>query len=270
MKTVSLFFAGALLCATAIAAAADAPRLALWITDSIGATNGSKCRFPNAAVSLRLPTTTPTLTEQDVIAWNANQGRWTLAPDRFPVSAAFDKLQDRCFVLAIDDKLAASGVVLASYSARLIDFPAISVINQKDKLDLQLTSTFHGSFMHPIQTEALNAVLGQPANLQVQLKHAAAQGNLPASDPSAGYALSSGQAWIAAVQKMVEHNEIREGMPIADAIKHLGPPTRVSPSADNKGAARYYWYFATPLHVNPLFEIWTEDDIVRGFRTSRG
>lgn len=170
MKTIRLLLAGltlsAAITATAEAAAptvpATPPRLALWITDSIGTTNASQCdltRLP--AVAPSLPTTPPTLTERDVSAWNPQQGRWSLDPARYVGYAAAQKLQDHCFVLAIDGKYVSSGVALSSYSERLTGFTTLSITTWNDALDLQLLSSNHGRYMRLIHVEAIDAVLGQ-------------------------------------------------------------------------------------------------------------
>ncbi len=165
MKIVTL-----LLASLAFSATAEPPaRLMLWITDPIGATSGSRCQLPESTVAApRLPTIQPTLTEGDVIAWNADNGRWTLNPVRFASGDAHAKLHDRCFVLAIDGKLISSGVVLSSHSARLIGFPTISVSNQNNALDLRLTSSNHESHLQLIHIDALDAVFRHSANLEPQ------------------------------------------------------------------------------------------------------
>lgn len=135
------------------------PRLELWITEPIGATNASQCNLQASPATL--PLTQPTLTEQDIIAWDSSKAFWTLNPVRFSRSNAMQQLQDHCFVLTIDGKLLSSGVVLAAYSARLIRFPTISVHHRNKFLDLQLTGGFYGSHSQPILVNELNAVLAK-------------------------------------------------------------------------------------------------------------
>ena len=148
------------------ASAADAPRLMLWVTDSIGASNAAQCKLAELPAP-SLPTKAPTLTEQDVAAWNAHSARWTLNPTRFTGSDAAHTLQDHCFVLAIDGKLVSSGVVLSLYSARLITFPTLSVLSQDKAVTLQLNSGHQGNRSQPIHVDALDAVLAQrPASIQ--------------------------------------------------------------------------------------------------------
>lgn len=146
---------------SAAAMAADAPRLALWITAPIGTTSGTQCDLQNSpATASDLPSTPPTLTEQDVTAWSAHTARWTLNPARFTGRDAGQSLQDHCFVLAIDGKRISSGIVLSSYSARLTGFPTISVYNQNNTLKLQLTSGSYGSASRPIHVDVLDHVFG--------------------------------------------------------------------------------------------------------------
>lgn len=158
MKRLTLFLSS--LAFSATACAADAPRLMLWVTDSISATNGAHCRLAELPAPT-LPALQPSVTEQDVTAWDPLSARWTLNPARFAVAAAAHTLQDHCFVLAIDGKFVSSGVLLSEHSARLIDFPTISVSTQDNVLSLQLNSSHRGGHRRPIHVDALNGVLGQ-------------------------------------------------------------------------------------------------------------
>lgn len=159
----------------ASAAAADTPRLAVWITDSVGTTSGIQCDLEassSSAGALRatpLPTTPPALTERDVIAWNRSNGRWTLDPARFAGIASAQRLQDHCFLLAIDGQLISSGIVLSEYSARLTGFPTLIVVNRDDKLTLELLSSNHGTRIRLLHAEALDAVLREKTVQQKSL-----------------------------------------------------------------------------------------------------
>jgi hypothetical protein len=270
VQTLKLLLAGLALsgaCATTTAFAADGPRLALWITEPIGATSGSQCdlaRIPLPGVPFPLPETPPTLTERDVNAWDSTTARWTLNPARFAASDAGQKLEDHCFVLALDGKPASSGIVLSSHSARLTGLPTITAIRKDNTLVLELLSSYHGSSMRHLHVEALDSVLGQPANLERQLERIGATGTPMANDLQ-----GLGNAWIAAVRSLVERNEIRQGMPVAEVIKRLGAPSRVTATADGQRTTHYLWYFATPLHVNPAFDVYAEDEIVRSHSFGR-
>jgi len=266
MKPLTLVLAGLALCgATAGVAAAPQARLALWVTEPVGATNASQCKLaPAPGMPFSLPATAPSLTERDVSDWHPDTARWFLDPARFAGAAAAQELQDHCFVLAIDGKALSSGVMLSSHSARLTDFPTISVATADSAISLQLFSGYQGRPMQPIHVEALDAVLGQRANLQRQLQRIGADGNPLAHDLQ-----GMGNAWIAAVRKLIERNEIHQGMPLADMIKHLGPPTSVTELKEGKAVTRYVWYFTTPMHVNPLFEAYVEDDTVRAYAFGR-
>lgn len=257
MKTLTLLLAGFAL--SAAASAADPARLALWITDPIGNTSGNQCDLTASPSSVpNFPTTPSTLTEYDISAWDAEKARWTLNPDGFPVSDAA-KLQDRCFVLAIDGKLISSGVVLSSHSPRMTGFPTISVYARNDALDLQLTSSNHGKHMRLIHVERLDAVLGQRANLERQMQRIDANRQL-------GFQQFQ-REWKSAVNHLIETGKIRKDMPIAEVIRHLGPPSMVE-GPENK--RMYRWYFNTPMHVNPLFIVMTEGEIVHTYSlTSR-
>ena len=151
---------------SAAATPAAPARLQLWVTDSLGMGNGDKCAIlgrSGLADAPALPTTRPTVTEKDVVAWKAGNASWTLDPARFAGIEAGLKLQDHCFVLAIDGRMISAGLVLSSHSARLTGFPTLSVSNRGERLELQLASGNHGRYARPIHVELLDAVLGSIA-----------------------------------------------------------------------------------------------------------
>lgn len=155
---MTLFLASLALSATSYAS--DTPRLALWITESLGTGAGDNCKpWITPKESLGLPSTPPTLTERDIVAWDRKSAHWSLDTKRFPEGAA-KKLQDHCFVLAIDGKLISNGLVLSESTERLTAFPTISVYDRNNALYFQLTSGNHGSDTRLIYVDALNAVLG--------------------------------------------------------------------------------------------------------------
>ena len=165
MKTWAALLAG--LALSAAAPAADRVRLELWVTDPIGPSSGAQCHLPASPTTApSLPTSVPTLTEHDVIAWNPEQGRWTLDPSRFSGSEAARKLQDRCFVLAIDGQPVTSGVVLSSHSARLTRIPTLALSTRKGSLELRLTSGLGGSQAPLLHVDALDAVLARRTDAQ--------------------------------------------------------------------------------------------------------
>ena len=145
---------------SAVATAATPARLGLWVTDSIGATSGIQCNVEESLASTQsLLATQPTLTERDVSAWDAASAQWALSIDRFSSLDEMRKLEDRCFVLAIDGKFVTSGVILSSYSARMIRFSTLSVIRKDKALKLQLRSGNHAR-SDLIHVRTLDAVLG--------------------------------------------------------------------------------------------------------------
>lgn len=136
--------AAALLLSAAGTALADAPRLQLFITAPIGASDAGMCYQPTP-LPARLespPKAGVVLTEQDVVKWERESGRWTIDPARFAGDQAGWKLADHCFVLAIDGRVVTNGVVLWSHSERLIRFPTVSITADDKLLVLQLTSEF--------------------------------------------------------------------------------------------------------------------------------
>lgn len=138
------------------ATAAESPRLALWITEPIGTSSGIQCNFADAD-SIKLPVMAPTLTEQNVSAWERSTARWTIDAAMFASTA---ELEEHCFILAIDGKAIESGAVLANHTARLTGYPTLSVIHRDKVLDLQLLSSNHGSHMRLKHVDALDSVLG--------------------------------------------------------------------------------------------------------------
>lgn len=137
-------------------------RLALWVTDSIGTSSGEKCiQAAPPTDEDGLPTIAPTLTEQDVIAWSADNASWTLNSASFANGDARQKLLDHCFVLTIDGKQVSSGVILSSYSARLTRYPTIIVYDKNHSLSLQLTSGNRSSHRQLLHVDELEAVLGR-------------------------------------------------------------------------------------------------------------
>ncbi len=253
---VALLFAG--LAFSGSAPAAEPARLALWITDPIGNSDGRQCDLTgHHAAGQAVPERRPTLTERDVGAWRADSARWTLHPTRIPVPNQ-SKLTDRCFVLALDGKKI-SGVVLSSHSARLTMLPTISIYTEGDALELQLTSGNHGRDMWLIHVDALDAVLGGRARLERQLQR------LNENDGHNPQLLD--REWTAAIRHLIDRKQIRPGMQIAEVIRHLGQPSGISGPAENR---IYRWYFNTPMHVNSVFVVKMDGDVVREYSFGRG
>lgn len=158
--TASLIFAASV-------AAAEQPRLALWITEPIGATDGSRCNLHSASAdTVPLPVVAPTLTERDIRAWDPQTARWTLDPAHFSGNESAQKLRDHCFILALDGKAVSSGMALSEHSARLSGFPTLIVMNRNGAIVLELLSSNHGSTMRHLYVEALGNILRQQATTE--------------------------------------------------------------------------------------------------------
>ena len=229
------------------AASAQAPRLALSVTDPIGTSDGSQCvRAEATAAQASLA-----LTEKDVRAWSPYGARWTLDPARFPASIG-DRLADHCFILTIDGKTINSGVVLWVDTPRLTGYPTLNVIPHDGALTLQLTSGNHGTYVRAIHAQAIEDVLGNKANLAQQLESVKGGGNH----------VAAGRAWADAVRHLMDQKAIKPGIPVADVIAQLGPSTSTSGTGAQK---TYTWYFDTPMHVNPIFTLEAKDDIVLSY-----
>lgn len=136
-----------------VASASDLPALSLWVTTPIGATNGSQCGEPGA-----LPQAAPTLSEQDISTWSAQQQRFNLESKRFAAKSEYE-LVDHCFVLAIKGKEVARGLVLSSHSARLSNLPTLYL--QSKKTGLQ------GGFYQAARGLGGSPALNHPALLDV-------------------------------------------------------------------------------------------------------
>lgn len=158
-----------LLASTAInfvyATEAESPaRLALWVTDDVDNSSADKCLKSHLPVSSEdLPLAKPTITEHDVIDWDAYTATWTLNTTRFNGSNAMQKLQNHCYILAIDGKLISSGVMLAPYSARLTKIDTMIVYTKNNALHLQLTAGNHAQPLKLIHQKLLDDVLGHRA-----------------------------------------------------------------------------------------------------------
>lgn len=222
-------------------AVAQAPRLELITTEPIGQSSGSQCVLPDGVFPEPSASGT-TLSERDVVRWEAWNATWTLDSQRFPAGVAREQLADRCFVLAIDGKPIVSGLALPVDSGHLTGYPALNVIPRNGEMVLQLTlgNHHHIRLMHE---HALDAVLGNQANLANELALAKLTQRYEAA----------AQAWVAAVNRLVAQKAIRRGVSVEEVIAQLGAPT--SSSTDVADKALHVWYFDSPMHVNPTFSV---------------
>lgn len=145
--------------------AADTPQLALWITDSIGATDGSFCKLSPSLASQVIAGIAPTLTENEVLAWQSATGLWELNHDRNSGDQAAQQLQNHCFVLAVDGKVISAGSVLSAHSARLVLFPTLLVHNRNGVLSLQLKAAHSDRRDKLIHVELLDTVFATKERL---------------------------------------------------------------------------------------------------------
>lgn len=139
---MKVYLAIASLLLSGVACAGDTPAMQLWVTSPIGASDGSHC-----AIQEPLPTTTPTLTERDVIAWKSPE--WQLNNTNFPKGRAL-VLVDHCFVLAINGKEITRGLVLSSHSARLSRLPTLYLTGTATGLWASLYSVGYGYGNSPV------------------------------------------------------------------------------------------------------------------------
>ena len=68
--------------------------------------------------------------------------------------------------------------------------------------------------------------------------------------------------WVEAVQELVDMGKIRVGTSRSVVEGLLGKPTSTS---EHEGTVWLRWYFSTPMHVNPAFDVEVKDDKVVSF-----
>jgi hypothetical protein len=142
---------------------AQAQRVQIAITAQISNTSGAQCGLPSTVLATALDHPSPKyliLTEKDIVHWDADKGDMTIPRDRFGDPW---RIQDHCFVLAIDGKPVASGMALSSHTARLTRFPILQVITSsgdlRSEVVLRLTSGNEGGAVRPIFRNELDTVL---------------------------------------------------------------------------------------------------------------
>lgn len=151
----------------AFADQSTSPRLMLWATESIGITNGDKCGISvETAQNAKLPTEPPTLTEKDIASWNPDNGRMRLASDHATTKKIMKLLRDHCFILALNGRIVERGIALDPESARMTGLATLTIYRDKNAPYLQITSGNHGFNSQVIHSTAIDAVLGNRANLQ--------------------------------------------------------------------------------------------------------
>lgn len=117
------------------------PRLALWATEAIGNNSADTCFKPQLSLSgVGLPSSAPTFTELDVDGWNPVTATLTINASVLARNHSAQKLQNHCYILAVDNKVLSSGVIIASYSARLTKIDTIKVATNHQQVTLQLTA----------------------------------------------------------------------------------------------------------------------------------
>jgi hypothetical protein len=245
-------FLGALMCMAVAAAGVHAgqpSRLSLWATESIGMNDANYCG-PLKAIEWQAvyEGTPPTLTEADVTSWNPADGSWGLAPSNI----AAQSLRDHCFVLTIDGTVLVHGIALASETARLTVIPTLFIDRRNESLVFQLTSGNKNGRSKAIHTDAIDAVLGNRANLQQQMLR------LDRSDDAA-LTRKLANEWVAAVQKLIDEKTIVEGMRLADISTYLGWPNVVPRGYSGP----YFWRFESRQNPNPVLGGYVKNEIIQ-------
>lgn len=144
-------------------AMAQTPRLSLWITEAIGATNAAQCALPAMqddmqAAALRM-NVTYRIDDTDVAAWDPATATWLLRTTDIPAREHARRLADHCFLLWLDGKPAASGVALSTYSARLVSMPVLGVHVAGNTLSLRLGANHAGRLSAPVARHGIDEVL---------------------------------------------------------------------------------------------------------------
>lgn len=144
-------------------AAAEAPRLSLWFSEAIGASNAEQCARPAPLDNMKLEAlraqVTHRLDDRDVVLWDPATATWTLRDAGVPARKLAWQLVDRCFMLWIDGKPAAAGVALWTHSARLVSMPVLGVSVEDGALSVRLGADHGGSSSVPVVYERIKEVL---------------------------------------------------------------------------------------------------------------
>ena len=141
-------------------AAAETPRLSLWITEAIGASNAGQCGLQGAMhmEALRAKVTYR-IDDAEVAAWDPDTATWTLRDAGVSARERARQIADHCFILWIDGKPAATGVALWTYSARLVSMPVLSVSMASSVVSLRLGTNHGGSTSAPVAYERIKEAL---------------------------------------------------------------------------------------------------------------
>lgn len=136
---------------------ADFTHFKLFILDPIGVSDASQCNLGSTNALLIPEKIKMTLTEQDVVTWDAKTAQWALNPKRFKRNDIESNMKDHCFYMMIDDKVLCGGVILSSHSSRLVKFPTIQLVSSHNGLYFELKSS-HSNHDTLIFTDSLNDV----------------------------------------------------------------------------------------------------------------
>ncbi|WP_255990119.1 hypothetical protein [Chitinolyticbacter albus] len=161
MKLLKILIPAAVLCSAQ--AAAETPRLSLWITEAIGATDAGQCAQPALHSEMKLAALRAKISDRiddaDIAFWNPATATWTLGDAATPASDRARQIADHCFVLWINGKPTAAGVALWTHSARLVHMPVLGVSVADGALSLRLGAQHGASPNPPLAFEGINEVL---------------------------------------------------------------------------------------------------------------
>lgn len=227
------------------AALAQGERLSLAFTDLTPA-DPAACMAPDLM-------TIGAITEDDVGAWLPADSRWYFDPERADPTAGA-KVLNRCFILTIDGREITRGIALMSDSPRVSNVPTLSV-TQDNVLTFQLVSGNQVRSVAPVFSDELKRVIGQKANLRIQMGRAT---------PFAGRTGPGPVSWRSSVETLIAANKIKAEMSLASTFALLGQPTLSVDEAGGTGQI-LRWYFASPMHVNPMFVVFSREGKVKQF-----
>ena len=235
----------ALSLATSTAAFAQAERLSLAFTDLMPE-DPAACMAPG-------PEPIGAITEDDVGAWLPEDSRWYFNPERAdPTTGA--KVLNRCFILTVDGKEITRGIALSCDSPRESIAPTL-IVSQDKVLTFQLKTGNRVPSVSPFLSEEVKRVLGQKTNLRVQIGKAT---------PFSGRTGPGPFSWRSSVETLIAANKITTEMSLASIFALLGQPTLSVDEAGGTGQI-LRWYFASPMHVNPMFVVLARDGLVKQF-----
>ena len=234
--------------------AAESVGFKLWIT-ARSAEDAINCPkvAPRTSTSVDV-----TLSEKDIFRWRNADGEILLKAN----TLSSESIANHCFVLELDKKVAASGVMTHQAKKPFEGGSRLLVSKFGYLPTLQFTALNALGRSEPILLREIDAVLGNKANMNRQLKRLE---NYFGRDEFAAKTLLS-REWSAAVEDLATKKILDKDAPLEVAMGHLGDPTRCVVDANYRSCS---WYFEIGAHINPRLEIFAVDGKITGYEFGR-